>query len=118
MRGAVTKHVRIDCRRSKFPLANETGISMTKTILAALIATTLSGSAFAQVIETPTSTTVIVPPGAPGVLTRQTGSTGDAGAANYSPSGQPADTISNNSAAAGNANQPSRVAPQGGGGGK
>ncbi|MGZ7869860.1 hypothetical protein ACXR8U_29915 [Methylobacterium radiotolerans] len=35
----------------------------------------------------------------------------------YSPTGRPADTISNNSAAAGNANQPSRVAPQGGGGG-
>ena len=91
---------------------------MTKTILAALVATTMSGSAFAQVVEAPNSTAVIVPPGAPGVVTRQTGSTGDAGATNYAPSGQPADTISSTSAAAGNANQPSRVAPQGGGGGK
>ena len=91
---------------------------MTKTILAALIATAVSGPAFAQVAETPAGTAVVAPPGAPGVSTRQSGSTGDAGATNYSPSGQPADTISTNSAAAGNANQPSRVAPQGGGGGK
>ncbi|MCJ2059166.1 hypothetical protein MKL09_21810 [Methylobacterium sp. J-048] len=91
---------------------------MTKTILAATVATLLAGPAFAQVIETPTSTAVIVPPGAPGVVTRQSNSTGDGGAITYSPTGQPADSISNDSAAAGNANQPSRVAPQGGGGGK
>ncbi|WP_375464711.1 hypothetical protein [uncultured Methylobacterium sp.] len=57
-------------------------------------------------------------PGGPGVLTRQSGAVGSEGAVTYSPTGQPADTISNDSAAAGNANQPSRVAPQGGAGGK
>lgn len=91
---------------------------MTKTILAALLATTLSGSAFAQVVPTPNGPAVGVPPGAPGVVTPQSGSTGAAGATNYSPTGQPADVISTDSSAAGNANQPSRVAPQGGGGGK
>lgn len=91
---------------------------MTKTILAALVASALSTSAFAQVIETPTGTTVVVPPGAPGVVTRQTGSTGAEGVGNYTPTGQPADVISNDSAAAGNAGQPSRAAPQGGGGGR
>ncbi|MCJ2123663.1 hypothetical protein [Methylobacterium sp. J-077] len=90
---------------------------MTKTILAAAFVTVLAGPAFAQVIESPTSTVVVVPPGAPGVVSRQTNSTGNEGAITYSPTGQPADTISNDSAAAGNAGQPSRVAPQGGGGG-
>lgn len=91
---------------------------MTKTILAVFLATTLSGSAFAQVLPAPSGNVIVVPPGAPGVATPQAGSTGAPGAANYSPSGQPADVISNDSGAAGNANQPSRVAPQGGGGGK
>lgn len=59
-----------------------------------------------------------VAPGAPGVLTRQSGAVGAEGAVTYSPTGQPADAISNESAAAGNANQPERVAPQGGAGGK
>lgn len=89
---------------------------MTKTILAAALALCCAAPASAQVIETPNSTTVIVPPGAPGVVTRQSGATGAEGAITYSPTGQPADTISNDSAAAGNADQPSRVAPQGGGG--
>jgi hypothetical protein len=91
-----------------------------KTILlaaAAVAALALPASAQA-VIETPTSTAVVVPPGAPGVLTPQTGSTGDEGAISYSPTGRAADVISNDSAAAGNAGQPSRVAPQGGGGGR
>jgi GGDEF domain-containing protein len=48
----------------------------------------LTTPAFAQVIETPISTTVIVPLGAPGVVTRQPGSTGEEGAATYSPSGR------------------------------
>ncbi|SFM07055.1 hypothetical protein [Methylobacterium pseudosasicola] len=91
---------------------------MTKMIFAAAIATCLVGPASAQVIESPTSTAVVVPPGAPGVVTPQSNSTGSEGAITYSPTGQPADSISNDSAAAGNANQPSRVAPQGGGGGK
>ena len=39
---------------------------MTKFALAAVIAATLATPAFAQaVVETPTSTTVVVPPGAP-----------------------------------------------------
>lgn len=91
---------------------------MTKTILAATLATFLAAPAFAQVIETPTSTTVVVPPGAPGVVTPQSNATGAEGAITYSPTGRPADSISNDSAAAGNANQPTQVAPQGGGGGK
>ncbi|MCJ2115748.1 hypothetical protein MKK65_03920 [Methylobacterium sp. J-001] len=91
---------------------------MTKTILAAALATFLAAPAFAQVIETPTSTAVVVPPGAPGVVTPQSNATGAEGAITYSPTGRPADSISNDSAAAGNANQPTQVAPQGGGGGK
>ncbi len=91
---------------------------MKTILLAALAAATLAVPAQAQaVIETPTGTAVVVPPGAPGVLTRQPGATGEEGAISYSPTGQPADVISNDSAAAGNAGQPSRVAPQGSGGG-
>ncbi|MCJ2096940.1 hypothetical protein MKK67_31170 [Methylobacterium sp. J-072] len=91
---------------------------MTKMIFAAALATCLVGPASAQVIESPTGTVVVVPPGAPGVVTSQSNATGAEGAITYSPTGQPADSIANDSAAAGNANQPSRVAPQGGGGGK
>jgi hypothetical protein len=84
---------------------------VTKFALAAALATALATPAFAQaIIETPTSTTVIVPPGAPGVVTRQPGSTGDAAAATYSPTGRAADSIATDSAAAGNEGQPSRVA--------
>lgn len=92
---------------------------MNKLILAALAAT-LATPAFAQVVETPAGVVVTGPGPAStgGVLTRQTGSTGEEGVVNYSPTGQPADVISNDSAAAGNANQPSLVAPQGGGGGR
>ncbi|WP_457107000.1 hypothetical protein [Methylobacterium sp. P5_C11] len=43
--------------------------------------------------------------------------TGNDAAVTDAPTGRAADTTSDNSAAAGNANQPSRVAPQGGGGG-
>ena len=82
----------------------------------------LTGTAFAQspAVVTPGApgTTGSAVVGAPGVLSRQPGAVGSEDAVSYSPTGQPADTISNNSAAAGNANQPSRVAPQGGGGGK
>ncbi|MCJ2054136.1 hypothetical protein [Methylobacterium sp. J-070] len=93
---------------------------MTKTILAATFIAALASPALAQaVIETPTSTTVIVPPGARGVVTRQSGSTGAEGAATYSPTGRAADGIATDSAAAGNAGQPSRVGSTGstGGGG-
>ena len=89
---------------------------MTKMILAAAFAAALSAPACAQVVETPNGNVVVVPPGAPGTVSRQTGSTGADAVINYSPTGQPADVISNDSAAASNAGQPSRVAPQGGGG--
>ena len=92
---------------------------MTKTLIAAaIVAASFTTAAYAQVIETPTSTTVIVPPGAPGVVTRQTGSTGEEGAATYSPTGRAVDGISNDSAASGNAGQPSRMGSTGSGGGK
>lgn len=92
---------------------------MTKIALAAVLAAALATPAFAQaVIESPTSTTVIVPPGAPGVITRQPGSTGDAPAATYSPTGRAADGIATDSAAAGNEGQPSRLGSTGSGGGK
>lgn len=116
MRFEAAEYLRIDHGESKILVTDDTGIFITKTILAALVATTLSGSAFAQVIQTPNSGAIAVPPGAPGVGTPQSGSTGAPGAANYFPFGQPADVISNDSSAGGDANQPSRVAPQGGSG--
>lgn len=92
---------------------------MNKLALAAVISTAFISPVLAQaVIETPTSTTVIVPPGAPGVVTRQPGSTGDAPAATYSPTGRAADGIATDSAAAGNEGQPSRVGSTGSGGSK
>ncbi|QGY03605.1 hypothetical protein MMSR116_18215 [Methylobacterium mesophilicum SR1.6/6] len=90
---------------------------MTKIIVTAIVAVTLHTAAYAQaVIETPTSTTVIVPPGSPGVISRHTGSTGDEQAFTYSPTGRAADAISADSAAAGNEGQPSRVGSTGSGG--
>jgi hypothetical protein len=86
---------------------------MTRTLLASVLALATIVPASAQVIERP----VAPPPGAPGVVSQQSDATGNDAAVTYSPTGRPADTISNNSAAAGNANQPSRVAPQGGAGG-
>lgn len=91
---------------------------MIKLSLVAAFAVMLATPTFAQVIETPTSTTVIVPPGAPGVVTRQPGSTGEEGAATYSPTGRAADSISSDSAASGNEGQPSRMGSTGSGGGK
>lgn len=92
---------------------------MIKTALSAAIVAVLTTPALAQaVVETPTSTTVIVPPGAPGVVTQQPGSTGDAPAATYSPTGRAADGIATDSAAAGNEGQPSRLGSTGSGGGK
>ncbi|MEE7450290.1 hypothetical protein MRF4_22205 [Methylobacterium radiotolerans] len=86
---------------------------MTRTLLASLLALATVAPASAQVEARP----VAPAPGAPGVVSQQSDATGNEAAVTYSPTGRPADTISNNSAAAGNANQPSRVAPQGGGGG-
>ncbi len=91
---------------------------MIKITVATVLALGLASPAFAQVIETPTSTTVIVPPGAPGVVTRQTNSTGAENAATYSPTGRAADGIATDSAAAGNEGQPSRLGSTGSGGGK
>ena len=92
---------------------------MKTLVLATALITALATPAFAQtVIESPTSTTVIVPPGAPGVVTRQPGSSGDEGAATYSPTGRASDGIATDSAAAGNESQPSRLGSTGSGGGK
>ncbi|MCJ2124066.1 hypothetical protein [Methylobacterium sp. J-077] len=92
---------------------------MTKIAFATALITVLATPAFAQaVVETPTSTTVVVPPGSPGVVTRQPGSTGDAPAATYSSTGRAADGIATDSAAAGNEGQPSRLGSTGSGGGK
>jgi len=90
----------------------------TSLTITAAMALAIATPAFAQVIESPTATTVVVPRGAPGVETPLNNATGGDAAVSYSPTGRPADSISNDSAAAGNAGQPSRVAPQGGGGGK
>lgn len=89
---------------------------MTKFILVAAFAISLATPACAEVIETPTSTIVAVPPGAPGVVTSQPNSTGDEFAAVYSPTGRAADGISNDSAAAGNEGQPERIGSTSSGG--
>jgi hypothetical protein len=105
--------------RSSLPHLFRQESSMNKLAFVAVISLSSISPVFAQaVIETPTSTTVIVPPGAPGVVTRQPGSTGDEGAATYSPTGRAADGIATDSAAAGNEAQPSRVGSTGSGGGR
>ena len=91
---------------------------MTKFAFATAVAVALTSPALAQVIETPTTTTIIIPPGAPGVVTRQTNSTGAAGAITYSLTGRAEDGISNDSAAAGNEGQPSRIGSTGSAGGR
>ena len=90
---------------------------MTRTLLATVLTLATIAPAAAQIVETPNGARVGVPPGAPGVVSTQSSTTGNDASITYSPTGQPADTISTDSAAAGNANQPSRVAPQGGAGG-
>lgn len=91
---------------------------MRRLILFAASAAILASPALSQaVIETPTDTTVVVPPGAPGVVTRQSGATGADGAGTYSPTGRAEDGINNSSAAGGNASQPSQVGSPGAGGG-
>jgi hypothetical protein len=89
---------------------------MTSLSLAAAVATMIVTPALAQVAETSANTIVIVPRGAPGVVTRQPGSTGEEGAATYSPTGRAADGIAEDSAAAGNQDQPSRIGSTGSGG--
>jgi len=89
---------------------------VTRFTLAAAVMAALATPACAQVVETPTNTQVVIPPGAPGVLTRQSNSTGDQNAFTYSPTGRAADGIETDSAAAGNADQPSRVGSTGSGG--
>lgn len=92
---------------------------MFKVAFATALVTALATPALAQaVIESPTATTVIVPPGAPGVVTHQPGSTGNEPAATYSPTGRAADGIATDSAAAGNEGQPSRLGSTSSGGGK
>jgi len=74
-----------------------------------------AGTAFAQA---PAAAPPSTAPGTPGVAAPQPGSTGAPGTVTGTPTGQPADTVTNNSAAGGNAGQPERPLPQGGGGGK
>jgi hypothetical protein len=64
-------------------------------------------------VQTPNNTTVGAPPGAPGTVTRQPGSTGAPVAGTYSPTGRAADGVSPDSAAVGNEGQPSRVGSKG-----
>lgn len=93
-------------------------MTLTKLTLAVALVSGFATPSLAQVVETPNNTVVVVPQGSPGVVTPLNNATGADRAITYSPTGRPADTISNDSAAAGNSGQPSRVAPQGGGGGK
>lgn len=93
-------------------------MSMTKLLVSAALLSALTSPALAQILEAPPRATVAVPPGGPGVVTPGTNATGRQGVITYSPTGQAADAISNDSAAAGNAGQPSLVAPQGSGGGE
>lgn len=86
-----------------------------RTLMAAVpLSALLAGTAYAQAPTTAPG----APPSSSGVVAPQSGSTGAPGAVTGSPTGQPADTRSNSSSAAGNANQPERAVPQGGGGGK
>ena len=72
-----------------------------------------AGTALAQAPATPPATSS----GSPGVAAPQPGSTGAPATVTGTPTGQPADTVTSNSAAGGNAGQPERPVPQGGGGG-
>ena len=86
-----------------------------RVLAAAAVFSLLAGGASAQApAATPATPSA---PGAPGVVAPQNSTTGSNGAVTASPTGQPADTISNSSSSAGNANQRERAVPQGGGGG-
>lgn len=87
---------------------------MRSVLFALPLAVAFAGAALAQPAVAPAPGAPA--PGAPGVAAPMTNSTGSPAAGSYSPTGRPADSISNDSSAAGNAGQPSRVAPQGGGG--
>lgn len=91
---------------------------MIKILLAAAVAAVLSTPAFAQYQDVPASTGGVGPRGVPGVVTRQPGSTGEEGAATYSPTGRAEDGISDDSAASGNEGQPSRLGSTSSGGGR
>lgn len=87
---------------------------MRSVLFALPLAMAFAGAAVAQTTVAPAPGASA--PGAPGVAAPTTNATGSPAASSYSPTGRPADSISNDSSAAGNAGQPSRVAPQGGGG--
>ena len=76
----------------------------------ATIALGLTGAALAQ----PATTAPAAPQSSAPVVVPQSGSTGSPNAATISPNGNPADTITTNSSAGGNAGQPERAVPQGG----
>ncbi|MDH2311524.1 hypothetical protein [Methylobacterium brachiatum] len=90
---------------------------MPKRILMAATAALLATPALAQSIPTSPNTTGHVSPGTPGVVTQQPGSTGAEDAATISPTGRPQDGAAPDSAAGGNAGQPSRTGSTGSGGG-
>ncbi|TXN60682.1 hypothetical protein FV232_27955, partial [Methylobacterium sp. WL30] len=89
---------------------------MIEILLAAAVAAVLSTPAFAQYQDVPASTGRVGPRGVPGVVTREPGSTGEEGAATYSPTGRAEDGISDDSAVSGNEGQPSRLSSTGSGG--
>ena len=86
-----------------------------RVLAAAAVFSLVTGGAYAQApAAAPVAPST---PGASGVVAPQNSTTGSNGAVTASPTGQPADTMSNSSSSAGNANQPERAVPQGGGGG-
>lgn len=85
---------------------------MRSALLATPVALLMTAAASAQPATAPTPAS----PTTPGVVAPTPGATGTPAAGTYSPTGRPADKISNDSSAAGNAGQPSRVVPQGSGG--
>ncbi|WP_050736176.1 hypothetical protein [Methylobacterium sp. ARG-1] len=89
---------------------------MPRLILMAATAALLATPALAQTIQTPPNTAGHASPGTPGVVTRQPGSTGAEDAATISPTGRPQDGAAPDSAAGGNAGQPSRTGSTGSGG--
>lgn len=82
-------------------------------VLAGLLAAALPGAASAQVPDRPG-----VPATAEPVVTRMPGTTGNDRNVVVAPGPTGASTFQTDSAAAGNAGQPSRAVPQGGGGGR
>ncbi len=91
---------------------------MRSVLFAVPLVLSFTALASAQTSGAPGPTTPATPGPVPGVAAPTTGATGAPAAGSYSPTGRPEDSISNSSSAAGNANQPNQVAPQGGGGGR